>query len=68
MMLLIGLTLALSDCRPATLGCPPLVTYPKSFQQQAARELRSLPNPSAVGEMIVDYGKTRDSLREVGCK
>jgi len=42
-------------------GCPPLVTYPASFQQQAAREL-----PKAgrnVQVLVNDYGNLRAACR-----
>lgn len=45
-------------------GCPPLVSYSKEFQKQAARELRmtraAAPN---VAQLVVDYGKMRDACR-----
>lgn len=43
-------------------GCPPLTAYSAVQQQQAAVELRKIPN-SQVAQMIVDYGKLRDACR-----
>lgn len=45
--------------------CPPLVTYSPEFQRRAASELQALPAGSAVGAMIVDYGKARDACRAI---
>ena len=58
----------LAGCLAATsrVTCPPLVTYPPAFQQQAAAELRALPAGSALATMIVDYGKLRDACRAIG--
>lgn len=42
-------------------GCPPLVTYPAAFQQQAARELRAA--GGNVQTLVTDYGKLRDACR-----
>uniref|UniRef100_UPI004047A865 hypothetical protein n=1 Tax=Yoonia sp. TaxID=2212373 RepID=UPI004047A865 len=40
-------------------ACPPVVEYGREFQVQAAEELRTLPNGSAVVEMIADYAVMR---------
>lgn len=58
--------LAVGQCATTGGGCPPLVTYSPAQQQQAARELRALPQGSEIGAMIVDYGKTRDAIRACG--
>jgi len=56
------LTIPLASCNQGvSSGCPPLVSYPPAFQQQAAREL-----PKAgqnVQTLVTDYGKLRDACR-----
>ena len=37
--------------------------YGREFQARAAEELASLPNASAIGEMLSDYAVMRDQLR-----
>lgn len=56
-------SLALAGCTSTGGGCPPLVKYSKAQQAKAAAELRALPDESQIGQMIVDYGKTRDACR-----
>ena len=46
-------------------ACPPVVEYSREFQAQAAEELASLPDGSAVVEMMVDYTVMRDQVQ--GC-
>ena len=50
-------------CGMAIFKCPPLVTYSKEFQQQAATELDALKASSRLSTMIVDYSKIRDACR-----
>jgi len=60
-----ALTTLLAGCGAATSSpCSvPLVTYSKDFQAQAAKEFRAAgPN---VQQLVTDYGKTRDAIREV---
>lgn len=62
-------TMLLAGCATAhssRVTCPPLVTYPPEFQRRAAAELDALPAGSAVGQMIVDYGRHRDACRAMG--
>lgn len=54
---------AISSCTATVGGCPPLVTYSKQFQAQAADELDALKPQSKLGTMIVDYSKLRDACR-----
>lgn len=58
-MLLAGCATAHSSRAP----CPALATYPPDMQRRAADELAALPAGSAVGIMVVDYGKLRDACR-----
>jgi hypothetical protein len=51
-----------SDPRVATV-CPPVVEYSREFQARAAEELRSLPQGSAIAEMLADYSVMRDQTR-----
>ena len=44
-------------------ACPPVVEYGREFQVQAAEELGTLPNGSAVIEMMSDYVAMRDQSR-----
>jgi hypothetical protein len=58
----------LSGCQterfePVTLLCPSIVTYSSDFQVKAAEELMMLPQGSAVGELVRDYGQLRDRIR-----
>lgn len=48
------------------VACPPVVTYDKAFRARAAEELASLPDGSAVAEMLSDYTVMRDQAR--ACK
>ena len=61
-----SLTIPLAGCATANssrTACPPLVTYPPDFQRRAAGELQALPPGSAIGRMIVNYGRHRDACR-----
>jgi len=40
-------------------ACPPVVEYSREFQAQAAEELATLPDGSAVVEMMGDYAVLR---------
>lgn len=59
----------LSGC--ATVGseprsgivCPPVVQYSREAQARAAEELNSLPDGSAIAEMLSDYAVLRDQTR-----
>lgn len=63
--LLIGLTLLmLQACSTKVVSdCPPIVTYPKDFQDKAAAEMKAAPEGAALPVMIADYGKLRKILR-----
>ncbi len=54
---------ALAGCNAVGGGCPPLVSYSRAQQADAAHELRALPQDSELAAMIVDYGKLRDACR-----
>lgn len=43
-------------------ACPPVVEYNRELQVQAAEELASLPNGSAVVEMMGDYAVIRGQV------
>jgi hypothetical protein len=62
-MPLAGCATARSEATRA--ACPPLTTYPPAFQSRAAVELGALPAGSAVGQMVVDYGRLRDACRAI---
>ena len=47
-------------------ACLPVVEYSRELQARAAEELASLPNGSAVVEMMGDYAVIRDQAR--GCR
>ncbi|KZD03065.1 hypothetical protein [Oceanibaculum pacificum] len=51
---------------PAGGVCPPVVEYGREFQTQAADEIALLPEPSALAEMMSDYGVMREQAR--ACK
>lgn len=59
--LLAGCATAPTD--PTAVAAPHLVDYPPAVQRQAADELEALPDDSAVGRMIADYGNLRDQVR-----
>lgn len=64
MLSIASAAMLLSGCATVTSkSCPPLVTYPKTFQRAAADELEKLPRESRVATMIVDYSKLRDACR-----
>ena len=42
---------------------PPVVEYGREFQARAAEELRSLPDGSAIGEILSDYAVMREQAR-----
>ena len=46
--------------------CAPVVEYSREFQTAAAEELASLPDGSAIGEMLSDYAVMRDQARACG--
>ena len=46
--------------------CPPVVEYDAGFQTRAAKEVRALPDGSAVVEMMGDYAIMRDQARICG--
>lgn len=62
-------TSLLSGC--ATVGsettgfrtCVPVIEYSQEFQATAAEELNTLPDGSAVSEMLTDYAVMRDQAR-----
>ena len=43
--------------------CPPVVEYSREFQARAAEELTSLPDGTAIAEMLADYSVMRDQAR-----
>lgn len=43
--------------------CPPVVEYSREFQSRVAAELATLPDGSAVVEMMADYAVMRDQAR-----
>ena len=60
--LLSGCATVGSEPRVATV-CPPVVEYSREFQARAAEELTSLPDGSAIAEMLSDYAVLRDQTR-----
>ena len=44
-------------------ACLPVVQYSREFQVQAAEELATLPQGSAIAEMISDYALMREQVR-----
>lgn len=44
-------------------ACPPVVEYSREFQARAAGELASLPDGSAIAEMLYDYAVMREQAR-----
>ena len=44
-------------------ACPPVVEYSREFQTRAAEELATLPEGSALVEMMGDYAVTREQAR-----
>ena len=60
--LLTGCAAVSSDLRIATV-CPPVVEYSREFQARAVEELESLPDGSAIAEMLSDYSVLRDQVR-----
>jgi hypothetical protein len=65
----VGISSALAACvstptyTPRPTPLPPLVTYSKETQLRAADELSKLPEDSAIGKMIGDYGNLRKAIR-----
>ncbi|WBQ13037.1 hypothetical protein L2D00_14475 [Hyphomonadaceae bacterium BL14] len=49
-----------------TTACPPVVEYSRAFQARAADELRSMPEWSAIAEMLADYSVMRGQVRAFG--
>lgn len=47
-------------------ACPPVVEYSREFQARAAVELNSLPNGSAIADMLSDYAVLRAQARACG--
>lgn len=48
---------------PIAIVCPPVVQYSREAQARAAEELNSLPDGSAIAEMLSDYAVLRDQTR-----
>lgn len=63
--LLSGCATGISEPRIAAI-CPPVVEYNREFQERAAEELASLPERSAIAEMLADFNVTRDQARACG--
>ena len=63
--LLSGCATVRSDAA-ASRACPPVVEYSREFQARAAEELNSLPNGSAIAEMLSDYAVMREQARACG--
>lgn len=58
---------SLMACSPQqAYQCPPLVSYPKEYQQAASTELKAAKAPKLT-EMMTDYRDLRAMLREAGC-
>lgn len=65
---LAGCATASSD-RPVVIAtCPPLVSYTKQFQTEAADALDALPPRSPLAAMIDDYSRLRSACRIIGEK
>ena len=45
--------------------CPPVVEYSREFQARAAEELATLPEGSAIAEMLANYFVMREQARAV---
>ena len=69
LVVLVIATSLLSGCAtvgsnpPIGIVCPPLVQYSREAQARAAEELNSLPDGSAIAEMLSDYAVLRDQTR-----
>lgn len=50
---------------PVPRATPVLVEYDRATQARAADELDALPENSAIGRMIGDYGNLRDQVRAI---
>ncbi len=55
------MTVGSDEVGPVT--CPPVVEYSREVQARAAEELNSLPDGSAIAEMLSDYAVLRDQTR-----
>ncbi len=44
-------------------ACPPVIEYNREVQARAADELNSLPDGSAIAEMLSDHAVMRDQTR-----
>lgn len=60
--LLTGCVTVGSEPRIAT-ACPPVVEYSRELQALVAEELASLPDGSAIAEMLADFVMMRDQAR-----
>ena len=49
---------------PVAIVCPPIVEYGREIQARAAQELTSLPEISAIFDMLSDYAVLRDQADE----
>ena len=56
---------ATESSEPVVGTCPPVVVYYARFQASVAEEVQTLPNASAVLEMLRDYSGMREQAR--GC-
>jgi hypothetical protein len=48
--------------------CTPVVEYSREVQRRAAEELNSLPDGSAIAEMLSDYAVLREQARSCDCR
>jgi len=60
---LIGMALLSGCVRAVSDACPTLYSYTQEVQDQAADELQSLPEGSALSVMIGQYGVVRNEIR-----
>ena len=47
---------------PIDIVCPPVVQYNREAQARAAEELATLPEGSAIAEMLSDYAVMREQM------
>lgn len=53
----------LAGCVMGPSRCPPLIKYEREFLARVGQEMSLLPERSALGGMITDYGQLRDACR-----
>lgn len=64
-VIVVAFAIALASCQTTRIhsDCPSIVGYSRATMAQAAKELRALPQGSALERLVADYHRVRDACR-----